>query len=315
MQIEGLNRNYYYVNNPIWVRVFDYVPSITTIRVTVSIANVATQISGNVVTLELADFNGEVFFDASTIAKGFMPFPEFEPNAAEGAETNNIIQLSFYIETVDLNGNTQGNKVRVKNFIRGGIRDGYNATATDGMVLKESREIPRWPGFPIRFYKISGNKIVSSLFFDPDFTEQMRTIGCDGAYIAFLNSKGGYSYWLFEKYRLTLETKEAEKVTRMRGFDSLGEDNTYSISVESRVPRKYYGIMRALSQSPEVYIYDLSSKFDLGFDNTFEQEDIQENWKKIHSKGNSFDWSGTEEVKKVSFDFEMVFSENTSVVW
>lgn len=97
-----------------------------------------------------------------------------------------------------------------------------------------------------------------------DYSDEFITDNCDGVYIKFLNSKGGYSYWLFSHVFIE-ETKVKSLGQITNHWDvralattdshSLGYKSKDTLSLFSRVKNKYVPEMRDILDSTEIYLY------------------------------------------------------------
>jgi len=318
MIVVGLNRNRYLINNPIWVEIIE-IPS-ESIYVTATIVRLAPDGSdipeSAPTTLRLSHSNNTLYFDLSEGIKSFFPIPNFELETASGSDIGtNYQDARVTLKAVSASGAILEEMMFTRTFIRGG-RDGdiNNTVLGAGATLKESTLIPRWQAFPVRkYYLTAQNRIASTVSIPANETEQRRVVGCNPIYFKFLNTQGGYSYWLFETWDSEKSTKKAQRIeSRDRNY-SLGTDIDYELEVEGRVERRYFATMRALIQSPEIYVYNLRA---LLFSDAVGTSLVQRiAWDKVYAGANKMSVSSSEILKEVKFKFDVLTKQRPTVLW
>lgn len=319
MKVEVLNIPYeiYYINNPIWVEVvnlqnFD--------KVDLEIFDVNN--SNNTYSLTFDVFNDTVIFDLAIIVKAMMELPRYDQRFESAGLNLNRIRLQMNFSAYQIGDEPTLIQQLARSFIRGGLYAGNNINVQDGAELIESEKVPVWNGFPSMFAEIVGTEIEVSNLPPSDKRVLMKQIGCNPIYLGWLNSKGGYSFWLFENWNATLKTDKADTLDFYRqghlsqNFMSLGNESTYNLSVETRVAREFYFHLKSLVNSPDVWVFNSEPIMQyFGNINQNMPPITASGWMRIHNNGNSFNWNGHEEVKEVSFDFDFIKSENRQVIW
>ena len=303
MTVTGLNNDYYLVNNPIIVAVDNQAVHHYVVRA-VSLSAPFTEF-----TIRLYPSDTRVEFDLSEMVKGIMPIGKAVITGTQLDPVNNLrnIQITFTAydesETIEM-----GKVILTRSFIRGGEFNGANISLSEGQSLRDSDAIRVWNGFPIAYSKVQGNQIVTT-YLPGEFPVYTRIPSCNSVYLAFRNTYGSYQYWLFDGFNIEVSSRKPELLRNIRGeFQSLGADNDYTLTVSGRVDRKYFRMMRALAQSPEVYIYGLLDKMG-------EPNPGNIYWTRVHNNGNKFKSESHIDIKDVAFTFEIPTSENPSELW
>ena len=298
--ITGLNSNRYYVNNPIWVDVDKTGDADQDEPITMSIS-----INSEIVFLsKYYPFNGVVSFDVSEVMKGFVT----EPNHPINPSIGQILQLSTVQATITL---SSFSFTRV--FFRGGEDSNRtNISVPNNAVLSESLKIPTWNGYPSAKYYLNNNgEIIYTTILTPSETEQRKINTCNPVFLRFLNTKGGYSFWLFDEWELSKITKATDIIKR-RGNDlDLGLEASHELSLSSRVEQRYTPTLRALLQSQEVSIYNIQNI--IKEDNPTFQQSFE--WSRIYNDGGSMKWNSFDSVNEFSFKFNLNFKNNPTLVW
>lgn len=320
MAVSGLNRDRYLINNPIWVDVTAVPSTAIYVRVTIDALNLP---DSNIPTsLRLHPLNGSLYFDLSEAVKSFFPVPDFSAETASGTPIlTNYENIKVILAAINQTGQTVQELEFTKLYIRGGAEGvRTNVSLGQNAVLKESTKIPRWGAYPVRKYYLAGDgsrsgvAIHSNTTIPATETEQRRVLGCNPIYFKFLNTQGGYSYWLFEKWEGEKTTKSADTVMSRSLDYSLGAEIEYEIEVETRVERPYFKTMRALVQSPEVYVFNLNAL--LFEDATSGASTVsRQGWGKVFGGNNSVTFNNNEDVKEVKFKFDVITKQRPSLKW
>jgi len=211
-------------------------------------------------------------------------------------------QNRFQINIQAYNGNILIHMATiVKNFIRGGNRTELtNQNIPLGTILRPSIKLPIWDGFPTDEY-----------FLDVDGTIQIRPFaqvelalkdfrrvkGCNNIYFRYLNQKGGYSNWLFESYSNPETNSNLGAFVRDNNIEDLGNEVDNSINVYSKVPQEYYGLIKDLFVSPEIYVW----------------QDLR--WKRVSSGKNTSDYEPAKRAYAVKAKFDIENRYNPSLLW
>lgn len=124
---------------------------------------------------------------------------------------------------------------------------------------------------------------------------------CNPFYVRFLNTKGGYSFWMFNAWEYSTTSKELGVVSTTTSINnkSLGFSEENTVTVDTRVKREYYDLIRALIVSPVIQVY-----------NQFDME-----WLKIELKGTTFDSNNYEDLQEFTCDFDLMLNTNPGTIW
>ena len=318
MEVTGLNRDRYLINNPIWVEVREIPSEAIYVSTTITRLNTdGTEIPENApTTLRLHSINGVLYFDLSEGIKAFFPVPDYRNTGSNNTPIgHNYQKARVTFKATSQTGIIVEEIQFTRTYIRGG-KDGpgFNLSLAQGEVLKESTRIPRWGTYPVRKYWLNDlNEIVSSGIIAETETDVRRVVGCNPIYFRFLNTSGGYSYWLFENWELSKSAKKAQRI-ESRDLDySLGAEISFQLEVEGRIEKEYYRTVRALLQSPEIYVRDLESK--VYNDSLVNTASRSQPWYKVYAAPNSMKTPSNEELIEVKLKFDLLSKQRPSVVW
>lgn len=299
MTILGLDENRYLVNNPIYLRFVGDIGEQADYLLTITIGALTT---------EVQMYNNGAYLDVSPFVKAQFPSTPnlFSPNS-------NIVKLDI---SVSWYAQSQGYQefFNDKVFIRGGRYTGINNYLANNHVLKESVLIPIWGGFPANKYTVTGDSIVEAAIPENE-SELMRSYFCDGVYLTWLNSKGGYSSYLFETFEVSKKYKQGEIIERhsttspQNNFYDLGGEIDYSINVNGQIPERHYRLINSLIESPEVWVY----KFNELIGDDFVDNNSRP-WEKVYGEGNSYGINSRESQEEVSLTFNTNFNKDISLV-
>src|SRR5690606_33870254 len=138
-------------------------------------------------------------------------------------------------------------------------------------------------------------------------SEIMREHSCEGAYLKFKNSKGGYSHYLFNTYTVGNSLRSMETLNQavnssillnvpLSNFYQLGENSNKELTVEARFGKRHFDLLNSLVESDEVWIYQIHKI--LGSDI------VVNDWTKLINPGNSISIESGDEAIDVSLKFE-----------
>ena len=304
MIVTGLNSNRYLAGNPIPVGFFpDTDDFLSGSKITVTVTKLVThggdvQFSYPPITL-YPPAKG-MTIDLAPMVKSLLPKP-YAPNGSYQNPVPNYQRLSFTISE------TQGDTSQVfnnKTFIRGFERTKSNQgiTLPIGTTLNNADRIPYWGAFPVaRFYIDSNNTIQAQTVIDSQYTKPMRMpTACNPFYVRFLNSLGGYSFWMFNSWEWETSSDAVGVIKRTTSVnnESLGFTEQNTVTVDTRVKREFYGMMRDLCVSPVVHVYQ-----------QFGME-----WLKIELQGSSFQENKYEELKETTLNFYFALNNKPQVI-
>lgn len=251
--VQGLTGDFYYSNNPIFVlieetSIYDYL--------TIKIGNYEP-----IIITPITSSTGSKYarLDISSHIKSL--FPVLNRN-------NDLVNVSIEIiswASLTWDAVVVSNFSTSKNFVLGGVRGNQtNVQATTGVYLRPTEKTPYWAGYPMvesHITNASGVWHIDHSLFNPDGrtdVERRKIKGCNPIYVMFLNSLGGYSYWVFEG--ITDEQKNTNSgIINNNVTIDLGNQFDRELELYSKVPIDYITLMQDLIFSPEIYIYRLSS--------------------------------------------------------
>ena len=308
MTIQGLGLNRHLINNPIWVDIVD-APETIYLTFTILDGNTAPLISPYVI----KTFNGRASFDLSEIVKSMMN----EPQHPIGLLPGDILPSNSTDMTLRFQGVEDPDEVSLtKTFIRGGdstMRS--NLTLPAFAVLKESEKIPVWEGFPSAKYYLSGNnRIAYTSILANEEIDRQSVVNCNPLFLRFLNTRGGYSFWLFEEWEVNEKSKKTDRIKRRGNPLDLGLEMEYELETTTRVNREYNATLSALLKSPEVHVYNIASILNnrgegMNFQDRFDK------WTRIYNAGGSMSWNSFEDMNEYTFKFDLLFNEKPTLIW
>lgn len=302
MTVAGLENNGYYINNPIVLEI--YHPLL--LRVEASILNQSNGKSAALPNLyaDLPEY--KVKFAIHNVVKGLFDLPAHNEDYTSSSPLimpSNSNKFSINLRAYTIEGDTDEIGYQ-KTFIRGGnYNDESNQWVAANTVISPTPTVPIFPGNPYAFYTLNAQhkvyKINSSSIVLPNIqTEIIREKSCDGKYMAFLNSKGGYSYWMFDNWEE--EHAAASLGVVSNGFNNrdLGQSYSGSFKVIGKIPKRFYALMRDLIFSPDIWLWE---------------KDLQ-SWKKVYSDGNKWVSNGERIAYKVEYKFSDFNNYNPSLI-
>ena len=306
MIISGLSLNRYLVNNPIWVDISD-APETIYLTFSAIDQNTTPLISPYVI----KTFNGSASFDLSEIIKAMMN----EPSHPVGLLSGDILHSNSSTMTLRFQAVEVPDEVLItKTFIRGGDATmGSNLTLLANAVLKESPKIPVWEGFQSsKYYLNANNQIVYTNILENSEIERMSVVNCNPLFLRFLNTRGGYSFWLFEEWEVSEKSKKTETIRRRGNPLDLGMEMEYSLETTTRVNREYNATLSALLKSPEIYVHKIENLLNKRLSSEIGRFT---DWTRIYNAGNSISWNSFEEMNEYTFKFDLLFNEKPTLIW
>lgn len=293
MIVEGLNSDFYYTNNPIYLkfsqistetRYIEYFPQ-----------------GADVNPIRLYPNGREsIQVDISQLVK--LAIPKLPHNTdyttlGDIPIYSNWASVTLIIKQVTTTI-TGFLPTFTKIFINGGKRT-YEKNQTH-LFLSQSgiNKIPQWGGYPIDYWRFSNRQLVKNNVI-PDEIKDLRKIkGCNPVYVKYKNSGIGYSYWLFENSESVANNRNLGVVEKVDYFLDLGNSVEEGVTVTSKVPKKYIGMMFDLIDSNEIYIFLGNNK-----------------WEQVISDNNSVKHNPFNENEKVKIKFKKVHRYNPSLIW
>lgn len=285
MILTGLESDNYFINNEIWLNI-NLVESITNYKLTL------TNLSNGKYTRPFVLFtnNSNAYVNIQPIIKSIFDYPNVKN------------QNKFKITIKAFNGTELLYTSNIiKNFIRGGNRTELtNQNIPLGTILRPSTKLPIWDGFPTDQYFLDNDGSIQKTPFSEipaELKDYKRTKGCSNIYFKFLNQKGGYSNWLFESYSNPETNSNLGAYVRDNQIEDLGNEVENSLTVFSKVSAEYYGLIKDLFVSPEIYVW----------------KDLR--WVRIFSGRNTSDFDETKRAYSVKAKFDFENRYNPSLLW
>lgn len=303
MTVQGLESNGYLINNPIILQVY----SENIVRLEIIFYNEQNGKSVTIPNLYPEPINQKVIFSIDKIVKGLFTLPNHNDVYQSTTpiylpENTNRIIITL---TAHIVGGAQEVETITKTFIRGGrYNDLTNQSTPSNRIITPTEIMPIFAGYPSSIYWLDQNckvqKLNQSTGFYPNYskTEYVREKSCNGKYLAFLNSLGGYSYWLFDNFEE--ETNSANLGIVNNGFNrkDLGATYENSFKVFGKIQDRFYPLMRDLILSPDIWEW---------------QKETQ-TWKKIYSDGNKWVRNGAKSSYKIDYKFSDFNNLNPSLI-
>lgn len=304
MVITGINQNRYLINNPIWIDI-----SNAGEKVLLSFNSLQSDLQ-NYPIFTFYTFNGSAEVDLSEIIKGLMP----ESNHPQNPIAGQVIQGNITTQSLTFQslGTVIGSQNFNKVFIRGGDASmGTNLTLPSGAVLKESPKIPVWQGYPSAKYTLnSNNQIIFSNILTNAEIDRRKVVTCNPVFLRFLNTRGGYSFWMFEEWEVNEKSSKTNRIDRRGNPLDLGMEIAWELSLNTRVERAYNATLSALLKSPEVHIYRVENILnDRGLFL------VKPQWTRIYNAGGAMQWNAFEQMNEYSFKFDLLFKEKPTLIW
>ena len=252
MTITGLENNYYLTQNDIWVKISGVAEPIASLEL--SVKNLTT--SKELPTLRLYPSpNNDFQFNISLPVRGLFPFPNhINVNSLQSFEITFRIKFG--------NSNIEDEVLTITKYF---VRGGRNKNGVDEWYLLPSQEliVGRWIDWGISLptfaKRIQGSTIVDFIPSNP-FKFNLR--GCDYKIIKFLNSLGGYQYYIFEAFEIKNKSKSGKTIARIANrlrddnFLNIGIDNEKEIEFSTKTPFEIQTVITDLISSFEVLIYN-----------------------------------------------------------
>ena len=309
MIVTGLSGNRFLIGNKIPVKIelnngeFE-IGSVITITIT-KLVIFSSDTELILPDIKLFPYGGFLEFDLAPYIKGLINYP-YSPDGGLSDEFNGIIpNMGFFNIAISENQNNTSQIFLNKTFIRGFKRENSKEAFTIPVntILSPVEKIPYWTSYPTgKFYINIGNYIICEpIIVNPNEFKLMPTpSNCDPFYIRFLNSLGGYSFWLFNAWEWNTSSKSKGVVNDLLERHSLGftEDNT--VNLDARVKREFFPLMKDLIVSPMIQVYN---KFGA------------DKWLKIDLKSSSFKENNYEDLIEFNCTVDLNLGNNPQVLW
>lgn len=316
MVVSGLSSNFYLSDNPIFINVSNIVADASYIEIILTRYKSDGSVDVVSTPRKLYNLNNDISLDIAPLIKSFMPEPLHDTNYSnltQYAFNNNFIKAKLTInelafrQSITNDGRlipsykTTETQSFTKHFIRGGKRiyeSNQNLVAGQNLLVTDS--IPVWGGYPVDYYTTNTSSgIVKNNSIPTNLKEERSVKGCDPLYVKFMNSLGGYSYWLFENYENEEGNDNLGSVSRQVGILDLGNEFDSEIELISKVPDRFIDLIKDLIISKEIYLYNSDSQ----------------TWSRISSKNNKIKTNPFDVNTKVKLKFAIPTRYNPSLLW
>lgn len=306
ISVYGLSSNGYYIYNPIFIEV-NFTPSageVMNFFVIKIVSASDSSINSEIKVYPKTDQNS-VKLDISGTVKSFFKKPVNNTVYVGSFEENsNREVLNFTFTAHYLFEGTPMQKIRTEGgyrFFRGGLNNNSlnNQTAAVGSVLRKSEKLPYWSGYPTAEYTVNENfGIVKNTVIDTIENKERRIVtGCNNFYIKFLNSLGGYSYWLFQGLKESKNTTNLGYSNVFNEFKDFGNRVERKVSVYSKVPARFYPLIEDLVESSSIFLYNYSDM----------------TWYPIKNENNRTEFDVYKKNYEVKLNFELISNYNPTI--
>lgn len=268
MTINGLENNYYLTQNDIWISVGGFTNDTSYLELTIK--NITSNLDLPILKLYPSPSN-DFQFNINQTIRALFP----EPNHIT-INSLQSFQIDFVAKFIDPEIPDES-----ESLLKFWVRGGRNKNGNDEWYLSASEEliVGKWiewngidlPGFAKR---IQGSSIVDFIPSNP-FRKNIPN-NCDYRIIKFLNSLGGYQYYVFEKHEKKPKSKAGKTISKISNrlrkdnFMNLGIKIETNIEFKTKTPFEIQDVITDLISSFEVFIYN-----PLGSDNDAKWERLQ----------------------------------------
>ena len=315
MVISGLSSNFYLSDNPIFINVSNIAAGVSYIEIVITRYNTDGSVDVVSTPQKLYNLNNDISLDIAPLVKSFMPEPLHDKNyynLTQYAFNNNFIKAKVTVNEIKFISQRGRDNIReyydllstqsfTNHFIRGGKRvydSNQNLVAGQNLLVTDT--IPIWVGYPVDYYTTNASSgIVKNNTIPTNLREERSVKGCNALYVKFMNSLGGYSYWLFENYENDESNDNLGSVSRQASILDLGNDFDSEIELISKIPARYIALMKDLIISKEIYLYNSDAQI----------------WMRILSNNNKIKTNPFDVNTKVKLKFAVPTRYNPSLLW
>ncbi|WP_027378172.1 hypothetical protein [Chryseobacterium daeguense] len=256
MTITGLENNYYLSQNDIWITVNGFTDDTSYMELTVT--NLTTGVALLPFNPSPSTNNDFEFNICIPVRNLFPPTDHINVNSLQE------FKFDFKVKFEDTNIPDEIATV-TKYFVRGGReKDGiaeWHLSASHELIVGKWID---WRGISLPGYpkRIQNNTIVNYVP-TPENTHILYNVAnCDYRIVKFLNSLGGYQYFVFEKFQIKAKTKTGKSISKISkrlrtdNFRNTGLTVDKTIEFETKTPFQIQDVFTELVLSPEVYLYN-----------------------------------------------------------
>lgn len=303
--VDGLSSNGYVINNPIFLNL-NFISSEINDELlffTIKITDASTQENIEIKIAPIPN-NNTLKVDISDLVKAFFVKPKHNENYLTSSFfENNRKVFNFFFTASFFNYGSEFSVVHTLNgkvFFRAGFDNNkvVNQTLTQGTILRRTETLPYWASYPTAEYSIDSEmKIVKNPLIDSVENKERRiAFNCNNYYVKFLNSLGGYSYWLFQGMTVNKTTTNLGYSNVFNDFHDFGNKTKRTISLYSKVPARFYPLIEDLVESREIYLYNFEGV----------------TWQPIKNENNKTERNDIKKNYEVKLNFELISGYNPS---
>jgi hypothetical protein len=322
MNLSGLSSNFYLANNPIYLSISGIDDRTPYIDYFISVYDNQGSITSTSKPQRSYNLNNTLSVDIAPLIKSFMSEPNHNTNYTE------LNPFPFYFNHIKINitvreyeykntvvSDPEGGLDRIvfsteivntdtisnKTFIRGGKRTyDNNINLGNATNLIVTDKIPVWSGLPVDYYYTNlQDGIVKTNIIPGELKDERTVKGCESIYVKFLNSLGGYSYWLFENYENEEGNDNLGSILRQSSILDLGSEYNSDLELISKVPDRFIDLIKDLIVSKEIYLYNQETQA----------------WMRILSNNNKIKTNPFDVNTKVKLKFAIPTRYNPSLLW
>lgn len=289
--VTGLTGDFFYSNNPIFISIQETEPySYFTVKI------------GSYEPIRVTPVDGSARIDISSYIKSLIP----NLNQDNTVQNIKIDVISWF--SLPIGGASTVSSLSItKNFILGGVRgNGANVQAATATFLRPTEKTPYWVGYPVDESFITNSATgwyIQKTPLNPGVrtdVERRKIKGCNPTYVKFLNSLGGYSYWMFEGVTDQQKNTNSGIINNNVTID-LGNQFDRELELYSKVPIGYMALMQDLIFSPEIYIYRLGGSGVI--------------WDRYYSGSNTLDVNPAKSAQGVKIKLKPFNNYNPQRIW
>ena len=306
MIVTGLSQNRYLTGNGVKVEI---APDSGTFAIGTKISMTVTKLvthPGDILytypPITLYPSPSGLVIDLAPYIRGLVPYPYVPTTNYQDPIPN---YQNFNIAFSEDQTNTSAtflNKTFVRGFRRTWTGQGQTLGATE--ILSPIARIPYWEGWPIAIFKMDNNTIKSILVVPSEDSKQMRVpAACTPLYVRFMNSLGGYSFWMFNQWEWSTKSNPLGSVQTITEDRSLGFGMENNIVAHSRVKEEHYPLIRDLIVSPVIQVYQTGA------------DPFKADWTKVDAVSNNFNANNYDSLQEVSISFALNSKTKASIPW
>lgn len=259
MTITGLENNYYLSQNNIWLKINEFASTVSIVELKVT--NLTTGNDLPIFKLA-ASLNNDVQFNISQIVSALMP-------ELDHINLNTLQSFQFDFTAKFTDSEIEDDISSLTKFFVFGkrLKNGNNE-----WYLQDSQEliVGKWiewvgvtlPGFA---KKIQGASILD--FIPTDFYKK-NVLNCDFRILKFLNSLGGFQYFVFESFEIKTKSKAGKTISKITdqlrkdNFINLKNETEQTIEFTTKTPFQIQGVFTDLVTSSDIFLYNSNGSDD-----------------------------------------------------